>query len=55
MFDIRENNFFFIVSYLNALQYDTLFSLTLFVIYFLHSTSVLSFYLDSSLDTFYIW
>ena len=41
---------FFIVSQLNALQYNTLFSFTLFscliVLYFLHSTSLLSFYID---------
>ena len=44
---------FFIVSHRDALQYDTLFSFTFFVslivLYFLHSTSVLSFYLNAVL------
>ena len=32
MFDIKENNFwlFYIASHINALQYNTLFSFTLF-------------------------
>ena len=44
---------FLIVSHLNALQYDTLFSFTSFmsqiVLYILHSTPILSFYTDAVL------
>ena len=52
MFDIKKNNFmlFLIASHLNALQYNTLFPfMAVIVRYFLHSTSVLSFYIDAVL------